>query len=378
MIKAHFRNIRTEILKEISTAEHSLKIAVAWFTNNEIFDALLSQCKKGNINVELIIICDSINIKSFGLDFNSFIQEGGKMYFGDSTFLMHHKFCIIDNRVHINGSYNWTFWAETRNNENITVFTDEQEVIENFKKEFEILISGKEQLQAVNPSLVPIIANDDQLLNYSAVKVSEYICSAVYLGENGREDAAAKIFEEVNKLNPAKINGVLQTGLLSGKQFYSKIYQTISTKTYSTSVEKTYVHYCVEILRFTKSGNYIAAINTANTCAKTFPNAFSVYVYCGDAKMLLNDIEGARADYNKALCYNFTTKAKLVYYNRVYNYPYFPQADIFLKLGDREKVIQLLKDAISSYTHLKIPIGVTKAETYLKRLENNETLSSIE
>ena len=37
---------------------------------------------------------------------------------------MHDKFCIIDNQVVLNGSYNWTNNAETRNDEVITIQKD--------------------------------------------------------------------------------------------------------------------------------------------------------------------------------------------------------------------------------------------------------------
>lgn len=37
---------------------------------------------------------------------------------------MHDKFCVIDNQVILNGSYNWTTNAETRNDEVVTVMND--------------------------------------------------------------------------------------------------------------------------------------------------------------------------------------------------------------------------------------------------------------
>ncbi|MFK7981106.1 MAG: hypothetical protein AB8G86_14055 [Saprospiraceae bacterium] len=40
MIKAYFEGIETQILEEISVAKKSIKIAVAWFTNQEIFEKI--------------------------------------------------------------------------------------------------------------------------------------------------------------------------------------------------------------------------------------------------------------------------------------------------------------------------------------------------
>jgi phosphatidylserine/phosphatidylglycerophosphate/cardiolipin synthase-like enzyme len=41
---------------------------------------------------------------------------------------MHHKFCIIDNKVIISGSYNWTFRARNHNSENIVLIENEDAI----------------------------------------------------------------------------------------------------------------------------------------------------------------------------------------------------------------------------------------------------------
>ena len=40
---------------------------------------------------------------------------------------MHDKFCIIDNHTVITGSYNWSDNAEFKNEENITIETDNEQ-----------------------------------------------------------------------------------------------------------------------------------------------------------------------------------------------------------------------------------------------------------
>ena len=63
---------------------------------------------------------------------------------------MHHKFCIIDNNILFNGSYNWTYYAENRNRENLILFTELPEVIGDFKKEFDLTISNCDYIEDLN------------------------------------------------------------------------------------------------------------------------------------------------------------------------------------------------------------------------------------
>lgn len=139
MVQAHFQNIRISIIKEIEKANKSLKIAVYWFTNHEIFD-LVYQKQLAGIQCDLIIHNDYINNRHTGLPFQEFINAGGKFYFSDEENPMHNKFCIIDNHVLINGSYNWTYYAESKNRENILIIKDEKKVLYAFEAEFSKLI----------------------------------------------------------------------------------------------------------------------------------------------------------------------------------------------------------------------------------------------
>ena len=52
---------------------------------------------------------------------------------------MHHKFCIIDDSILINGSYNWTNRAKN-NLENILIFKNSNTaIIEEFKYNFDYI-----------------------------------------------------------------------------------------------------------------------------------------------------------------------------------------------------------------------------------------------
>lgn len=65
--EAIFENIADRIISEINKAKSSIYIAVAWFTNQSIFDVLLQKDKEG-CQINLIYSADQIN-KNSGIDF---------------------------------------------------------------------------------------------------------------------------------------------------------------------------------------------------------------------------------------------------------------------------------------------------------------------
>lgn len=148
MVKAHFEKIRNEILNEIDLANNEILVAVYWFTNLELFEKLISKIENG-IKVQLIVHNDYINNRETGLPFQKLIDKGGEFYFSDNFNPMHNKFCVIDNRTLINGSYNWTYYAENRNRENILIIKDEIETINSFRHEFYRLKELAEQINKI-------------------------------------------------------------------------------------------------------------------------------------------------------------------------------------------------------------------------------------
>ncbi|OLP19741.1 hypothetical protein BST81_04195 [Leptolyngbya sp. 'hensonii'] len=132
-VDAHFKQIQEKIIEQINSAEFTIWIAVAWFTDRVLFDELLIKSDQG-INIQLIINDDEIN-KDSGLnyedEFETYrIRKLGK--YKKNT--MHHKFCVIDLKTVIHGSYNWTNNAKF-NREDIAVQSG-RENAEVFAREF--------------------------------------------------------------------------------------------------------------------------------------------------------------------------------------------------------------------------------------------------
>lgn len=148
MVNVHFDNIRQQIINALDKASERIIVAVYWFTNEELFDKLIEKVEKGR-KVELIIHNDFINNRNTGLNFQQFVDKGGEFYFSDGYNPMHNKFCVIDDKILINGSYNWTYYAENKNRENVLIIEEEKNTIESFINEFERLKSLTEKVTEI-------------------------------------------------------------------------------------------------------------------------------------------------------------------------------------------------------------------------------------
>jgi len=137
MEKVIFENIEYNIYKDIVESTDSIEVAVAWFTNQRIFNLLCEKLRKRNgANVSIIMVNDPINIKKGGVDWQKYIELGGKLFLSSDDKLMHHKFCVLDSKILYNGSYNWTYGAEEKNIENVIRFEDQQGLIKDFQIHF--------------------------------------------------------------------------------------------------------------------------------------------------------------------------------------------------------------------------------------------------
>ncbi len=131
-------NLQKVILENLDLAKHSVIVAVAWFTDVKLFNQLLKLKSKG-IQIQLIITKHNFNDESKN-DY-TLINENGGMFIeiGGDYNTMHHKFCIIDHKILLQGSFNWTKKANESNNETLLVIEDDNQSINEFTKEFERL-----------------------------------------------------------------------------------------------------------------------------------------------------------------------------------------------------------------------------------------------
>ncbi len=145
MTQSYFQDIENIITIKLNTAKESIFVAVAWFTNQRLFDCLVNACHR-NVNVRVLILNDILNRNEFGLDFGILVNAGAEVRFANTSnnATMHNKFCIIDDKV-ITGSYNWTYHANI-NSENV-VLIDESTITNSYRQQFDSLFNTGEPIK---------------------------------------------------------------------------------------------------------------------------------------------------------------------------------------------------------------------------------------
>jgi len=136
-------NPQKEIIKNINQAEAFINIAMYIFTDREIALPLIKAQERG-VKVRLYLDKDQVDYQYSQSRF--LVQKGIRTRISTNNYIMHNKFAIIDNRILLTGSYNWTFSANNRNDENLMVI-DNPEMIELFQNQFEKLWLDKYSLE---------------------------------------------------------------------------------------------------------------------------------------------------------------------------------------------------------------------------------------
>ena len=132
-------NPQKAIIRNINQAEAFINIAMYVFTDKEIALPLIDAQKRG---IKVRVYLDKSQIESSYSVSRLLVQKGIKVRISTNNYIMHHKFAIIDNRLLLAGSYNWTFSANNRNDENLLII-DNPEIIEIFQNQFVNLWTNK-------------------------------------------------------------------------------------------------------------------------------------------------------------------------------------------------------------------------------------------
>jgi hypothetical protein len=135
-LEIHFEDIQNQIIEQIRAAKFTIWVAVAWFTDKILMKELYDKAQQG-LNIRLVVFDDEINYQ-YGFKYEKLFETKRVKPIGIYKNIMHYKFCIIDFKTVIHGSYNWTNKARW-NKETISIDFG-KEIAEKFAVEFIKLI----------------------------------------------------------------------------------------------------------------------------------------------------------------------------------------------------------------------------------------------
>jgi len=129
------------IIEKIDNAKDFINITMYTFTDREIAQAII-RAKDRGVNIKIYLDRSQVNAKYSKSRYfiNNGIEEGIRI--SSNSYIMHNKFAVIDNKIVITGSYNWTASAGERNDENLLVI-DDRNIIEKYQNQFNNLWNNK-------------------------------------------------------------------------------------------------------------------------------------------------------------------------------------------------------------------------------------------
>jgi len=122
-------------LQYLSSPQKTLEVCVFTITDDAVSNILVDLHKKG---IKVRIITDDDQSNSTGSDIQTMKKAGIPVEMDSTPYHMHNKFAIIDGVLLLNGSYNWTTTANTKNNENMIV-TNNKGLVKSYGEYFEKL-----------------------------------------------------------------------------------------------------------------------------------------------------------------------------------------------------------------------------------------------
>jgi phosphatidylserine/phosphatidylglycerophosphate/cardiolipin synthase-like enzyme len=122
------------ILQQINRAKTEILIQAYSFTSKPIAQALIGAQKRG---IRITAVLDKAN-RTQKYSAATFLKNMGiPVYIDDKHAIAHNKIMIIDNRVVITGSFNFTMAAETKNAENLLIIEDLPELTRAYRDNFQ-------------------------------------------------------------------------------------------------------------------------------------------------------------------------------------------------------------------------------------------------
>ncbi len=129
-------NIERIILERIKKAKQSIYFMAFSFTSEKLGEELIRLKKKG---IDVYGIIEKVGSNSKSSEYVKFKLEGLPVHLDKNKNRMHHKVIIIDEKILITGSYNFSKNANEKNDENIIIIHN-KDIAGSYLKEFYNLI----------------------------------------------------------------------------------------------------------------------------------------------------------------------------------------------------------------------------------------------
>src|SRR3990172_6990572 len=116
-------SVLERLLDLVRKAQGSLHFLAFSFTSDELGQSLLALAENG---VEVQGVMESSQAAGQGSEYARLREAGLGVRLDGNPYSMHHKVLIIDGRIVVTGSYNFSRSAEERNDENVLILFDPQ------------------------------------------------------------------------------------------------------------------------------------------------------------------------------------------------------------------------------------------------------------
>ena len=113
--------VSSHVVERINQARQSIDFLAFSFTSDAIGDAMIAR-QKANVPVRGVF--EKRNATGIGSEYPRLRQAKADVISDGNCYTMHHKVIIIDQRIVITGSYNFTSRAESVNDENLLIIDD--------------------------------------------------------------------------------------------------------------------------------------------------------------------------------------------------------------------------------------------------------------
>ena len=149
--KAHIRacfspegQCTKRIVSAIESAKTSILVHSYSFTSQPIAQALVHAFEKG-VDVKVLIDKSQLRGKHSQLSFIS--QRGIPVFIDPAAGIAHSKVMIIDERLILTGSFNWSKAADSKNAENL-LFLEDPALAQVYKKNWDYRVSTSRKVRA--------------------------------------------------------------------------------------------------------------------------------------------------------------------------------------------------------------------------------------